>query len=208
MLFPPEQDFGNDLIHGGFNCAGVSDLFAARLDNLGRIAAFAIDNFKQVFGNFAADIAFGNQIDDAAQPIGVTGPLILVIFLSRPNSSLITQFAPFFRRALRNHFEIPRRIHPAVSILRHSESPKSPMNRAFFSSGNSGRLAAYRRPMPVQFPMVIDRVGEIAVIMRFFFRAYGSVSPLSGSKPGFLIHSAAGFDNGNLALCLDPIAFK
>ena len=65
---------GDHLIDRFFNRAGVCDLFhAARVNDLGRVAALGIDDLKQVLGDLAGDVAGFDQLDDAAQLFGGDG---------------------------------------------------------------------------------------------------------------------------------------
>ncbi len=56
----------HNCVDSGFNRARIRNLFhAAAFNDLGRIAAFGIDDFKQILGDFTADFIARDQRDNA-----------------------------------------------------------------------------------------------------------------------------------------------
>jgi hypothetical protein len=87
------------LVDRGLDGAGVGDLLhAARLDDLGGVAALGIDDLEQVLGDLAGDVVGLDQRDDPPSCAGETGLSVMECssFFSRPKSSLITQLAASF----------------------------------------------------------------------------------------------------------------
>ena len=87
---------GDDFVDDLLDCAEVGDLFhPALFDDRARIAAFGPDDLEQILGDFSGNCAVGDQIEHGAKLRGLTGEDAMSppSLFSRPNNSLITQFA-------------------------------------------------------------------------------------------------------------------